>query len=100
MSNNINCDDIDYESVVILGESRYSINLKPCPFCGGKAELDSRRFYRNIKTGSLATEMAVYCLSCDADMSVCTTDVPDIQPEQMAEKWNTRTCGGTWDECN
>lgn len=66
------------------------IKLKPCPFCGEPAELDTRRSYRNITTGHLGDAIAIYCMRCVCDLSVCKADVPDIEPEQVAEMWNAR----------
>jgi hypothetical protein len=52
--------------------------------------MDTLRGYRNYKTGRMENEIAVYCTSCLADMSVCYADVPEIQPEQVADMWNKR----------
>lgn len=67
--------------------------LKPCPFCGGVPEMDMLRGYRNITTGRMENAIAVYCTTCSADVSVCYGDVPDIQPEQVADMWNKREAG-------
>lgn len=66
------------------------INLLPCPFCGGDAEMDTRQGYLALGTGRPGHRIAVYCRSCNADMGVCIEDVPDITPEQVAEMWNRR----------
>jgi hypothetical protein len=34
--------------------------------------------------------VAVYCTKCSAEISVCVPDVPDIQPEQLVDMWNTQ----------
>lgn len=64
--------------------------LLPCPFCGGDAELDTHQAYRNISTGDIGHRVAVYCTKCDADMGTCIEDVPDIHPNEVIERWNTR----------
>lgn len=68
--------------------------LLPCPFCGGRAELDTRRSYRNIGTSKLEKEVAIYCLKCEANMSICHVDARPACPSQIAEelteKWNAR----------
>lgn len=68
--------------------------LKPCPFCAAEAESDSQRGYRNISTGNLENAAAIYCTSCNADMTWCYRDTPEIEREQvmtlLAEQWNTR----------
>ena len=67
-----------------------SDDLKPCPFCGGDAELDTRQSYRNISTGNLETAIAIYCLGCGVHQSICRGDVPDVEPEMVVELWNRR----------
>lgn len=65
-------------------------NLKPCPFCGGKAETDTMRGFRNISTGGIEDQLAIYCLECEADMSICLSDDPYAEIDQLIEKWNAR----------
>ena len=67
--------------------------LKPCPFCGGPAEIDTLRGYRNFSSGLMENAIAAYCTACAADISVCYADVPDIQAEQVADMWNKRDTG-------
>ena len=64
--------------------------LLPCPFCGGEAEMDTRQGYLALGTGRLGNRIAAYCRSCNADVGVCVEDVPDIEPEQVADMWNRR----------
>ena len=66
-------------------------DLKPCPFCGGDAELDSMQPYRVFVSGKISVAVAVYCTECSAQISVCKLDDPDIQPEQVIDMWNRRT---------
>ena len=49
-------------------------NLKPCPFCGGKAEL-----FGTGKDGIFYVE----CLECDVDSNFDT-------PEEAITAWNRR----------
>ena len=68
-------------------------DLKPCPFCGGEAEMDTRRQYRALTSGRLGNACAVYCTACEADVSVCLEDVPEWTEEALqyvTERWNTR----------
>ena len=65
--------------------------LKPCPFCGGQAELDTLQSFRAFVSGKIETAVAVYCTACSAEISVCVSDVPDIQPEQLVDMWNTQS---------
>ena len=68
--------------------------LKPCPFCNSPAESDSQQLYRNITTGNPETAAAIYCTSCDAHMTWCYRDTPEIEREQvmelLVERWNSR----------
>lgn len=54
--------------------------LKPCPFCGGKAFLDSEFF-------------GVYC-NCGAELTFCESD------KEAAEKWNIRPIEESLEEEN
>ena len=68
--------------------------LKPCPFCVGDPEIDSRRSYRNISTDNPETGCAIYCTGCGAQMMICYSDVWDWPREDVAahltEAWNKR----------
>lgn len=68
--------------------------LLGCPFCGGEAESDSQRGYRNISTGNPEKAAAIYCTKCNADMTWCYRDTPEIERDQvmtlLVEQWNTR----------
>ena len=64
--------------------------LKPCPFCGGEAELDTRQGYMTYKN-EMDNRIAVYCTRCPADMGICMKDVEDITPEMVIDLWNTRS---------
>jgi hypothetical protein len=67
--------------------------LKPCPFCGGDAELDTRQGFVYLKSGQPrhGSRMTVYCRECGADIGICREDVPDVYPELVVEMWNRRT---------
>lgn len=65
-------------------------DLKPCPFCGGAAEMDERQAFRELVSGRFGTAIAVACLDCGAQVSVCRPDVPDVLPEDVAGMWNQR----------
>ncbi len=69
-------------------------DLLPCPFCGGGAELDTRRAYRWLSApGGLSDEVAIYCLKCGAEICEDPDDV-DLSREQVTddliERWNAR----------
>ena len=71
-----------------------TMELKCCPFCGGEAESDSLRGYRNISTGNPENAAAIYCTKCSADMTWCYRDTPEIERDHvmklLIEQWNTR----------
>lgn len=50
--------------------------LKPCPFCGGKAKL------------MYAPDVWVECTSCGAQSRMCA------MPETALERWNVRVTDG------
>src|SRR5688500_18154509 len=68
--------------------------LLPCPFCGGAAEIDYSRGFRATSSGKLENAVAVYCLDCSADMTLCRSDHREYDAEQLGdmliENWNRR----------
>ena len=54
-------------------------NLKPCPFCGGKAELINRKRY------ALPNECYVLCLNCGASSGADYDETKNV-----IKQWNTR----------
>jgi hypothetical protein len=68
--------------------------LRPCPFCGSAAEMDTRQSYRNISTGNLEDACAIYCTSCSAHVSHCYADLRDMARDDVIElarsEWNAR----------
>lgn len=68
--------------------------LKPCPFCGAPAEMDTRRAYRDTATGALDTAMAIYCTQCTAEKSMCLKDYRGLTTDEIAADliigWNRR----------
>ena len=71
-----------------------SEELKPCPFCGGEAELDTSQAYRALSGGALGFRAVVYCARCGADMGFCYEDAPGTPREdivnQVVDDWNRR----------
>ena len=78
-----------------------TMELKCCPFCGGEAESDSQRGYRNISTGNPENAAAIYCTKCNADMTWCYRDTPEVERDQvmtlLIEQWNTRASTASLD---
>lgn len=68
--------------------------LKPCPFCGGDAELDTMQGYLALSSGRLGNRATVYCTRCGADMGFCYEDAPGTPSEdivnQVVDDWNRR----------
>lgn len=56
-------------------------NLKPCPFCGGEAELESRFFPYSYPTQDW---YYVYCKSCNVQVDEYESK------EKAIEAWNKR----------
>nr|DAQ39758.1 MAG TPA: restriction alleviation protein [Caudoviricetes sp.] len=56
-------------------------DLKPCPFCGGKAILET-------VDGNSSEECYIYCPECDFESGVYS------QPKFIVEKWNRRADNG------
>jgi hypothetical protein len=71
-----------------------SEELKPCPFCGGLAELDTSQAYRALSSGALGSRAAVYCTRCGAEVGFCYEDAPGTPREdivnQVVDDWNRR----------
>lgn len=66
--------------------------LKPCPFCGGPAELDTKRPFRSLDSGDLMEAVAVYCHECSAEISECyylESEAEDLI-DSVIEAWNKR----------
>ncbi len=59
--------------------------LKPCPFCGNRAELKIRRG----DYGYTPDYYKVKCISCGAEISEVSGDYVDLT-ELVIGKWNTR----------
>ena len=68
--------------------------FKPCPFCGGEAEMDTQRAYRPVNGGPSGNEVAIYCTGCPADVSFSYEDVPELTSERLVatvtDMWNAR----------
>jgi Lar family restriction alleviation protein len=70
-------------------------NLKPCPFCGGKAELKRSRFDRSVEGFAQAevscTKCGVYVVGKGFDFYNVKYDEDNPQHNQSAiDVWNTR----------
>ena len=72
-----------------------SEELKPCPFCGGLAELDTSQAYRALSSGALGSRAAIYCTRCSAEVGFCYEDAPGTPREdivnQVVDDWNRRS---------
>ena len=58
-------------------------DLKPCPFCGGKAIL-------YVIGGDYGTNSYVYCVKCHSRGSLKTSYDLDIAKESAMQAWNRR----------
>lgn len=68
--------------------------LLPCPFCGGDAEIDTRRGYRQLPTGVVGSGVAIYCTNCSSDMMHCYEDHSGVDRDDLRADlvgaWNKR----------
>lgn len=62
-------------------------DLKPCPFCGGKAHLEHMGWPHHV-----------YCEDCGA--RVTSTKYAEEGDEEATRKWNRREAGGADAEPN
>jgi Lar family restriction alleviation protein len=66
--------------------------LKPCPFCGGTAELERTTERFEYGTGGPYSVMEwgyyVYCTDCDGGTNVI--NVPPASEEEAIAQWNMR----------
>lgn len=65
------------------------IELKGCPLCGGKAEMDTSAGHWEL-LGRSGSDISISCLDCEIQLYVPTDDRPGITPEDVAAKWNKR----------
>lgn len=63
-----------------------NITLKPCPFCGGAAEISTYDFGSDIMC-----VVTVRCVKCNAiKQDFANYSEPYSGQERLAELWNTR----------
>lgn len=80
-----------------MNETRqdFEETLKPCPFCGNPAEVDTLRGYSQYPGGKPGTAVAIYCTVCPADMALCREDCTGKTTiellEELRTRWNNRT---------
>lgn len=65
------------------------IKLKPCPFCGGKAELYSVKMDKKKILGKYHMIATIKCKSCTAQISQAGQD-GDKAFKNAADLWNSR----------
>ena len=68
--------------------------LKACPFCDGRPEMDCMRGYRAMADGRMGSGVVIYCTRCDCEMMLCREDLPECDTdeliEMLASQWNKR----------
>lgn len=75
------------------GEKTMNKELKPCPFCGGRAKMMMAITPASIQANSPA--VFVQCTECYAEMHKIIIPYTDYtscerQAKELAEKWNRR----------
>ena len=73
-------------------------DLKPCPFCGGKPEIEDYTVDEPVTCFDFG--FRVYCTKCNTKFSKSTRYLPGLHPEEdaktiraLAERWNRRDGG-------
>jgi len=68
--------------------------LLPCPFCGREVESDKAQGYCRTRDGKMSIAVAIYCVPCNVQMTMCRDDYPDLVPDSMLKilrhLWNCR----------
>lgn len=68
--------------------------LLPCPFCGAPAEVALSRAFLAFTSGRIEYQVAIYCTKCSCDMTMCYSDFPEYDPDQLMVillgEWNAR----------
>lgn len=88
------CAGEDCGDFMSMTRQEFESDLKPCPFCGEPAEVDTLRGYSQYPSGKPGSGVAIYCTKCNADMMLCREDMGDVQTAEMLEylkaEWNKR----------
>jgi hypothetical protein len=70
------------------------VTLKPCPFCGAPAEIDTHRGFRHISTGAMESAVSIYCSKhCQIEMMFPVRDYDGSRDDlafMLSEQWNQR----------
>lgn len=70
-----------------------AVDVLPCPFCGGDAEMDTMQGYCSLK-GVLGSQVAIYCTKCSASQSLCREDHRELSHDDLIfaakDLWNQR----------
>ena len=71
------------------------IDLKPCPFCGGKVELDNHRSFEDFAGNSFTNYISIIeCKECGIAMKRYPKfgyGTTDEQRKDLIDSWNKRT---------
>lgn len=65
--------------------------LKPCPFCGGAANIGKRTFHEQTVAESEWHQPTFYFVSCKLCTAQTDTMRGCLNEEVAAERWNRRT---------
>lgn len=63
--------------------------LKPCPFCGGEAHMETRQSAITFSDGAYIG-FGVMCDECSATSGLYFAEKPEVGIRQAADAWNRR----------
>ena len=63
------------------------VELKPCPFCGGEAELKKESYAFGLEK---IERVYCHCLNCGIATPVCAASLDYCAVDKIIEIWNTR----------
>lgn len=68
-------------------------NLKPCPFCGNKAEITNMiGETEDFETGEMIIKRWKRCVCINVACIASLYNVPNVSEDAAVNRWNKRSC--------